>query len=429
MVKHMSQEQLRQYGERRLPAAELFMVAGHLAECQLCYGNFSAAFPALTDAGASFSPAWSDEPAKLPHLNYEEHFQPYVDDEIGPVEREIVESHVEVCAVCAKHLRELGEFQEIVAYRRQTRAARQTTPQNWRSRLAAWRGRWRLLHPVLVAVCLALAALGGVLLAWLWRQREPAQTNQVVTALPTISPTPDAPPTQATPELATNPPAVATPSLVKKPEPPPDEAEQLLAAENAPPEYRALLEQALRRQQIATPPELRGQVIVPHRTERGAGKAGHFLNGPLGTFVRETRPVLRWQAQAGTRYIVRVYDGEKVIAESGEMTANAWQPPTPLARGRLYAWEVEARQDGAASVVANDDGRLAARFKTLTAQSLANIEHAEQTTPPASLTRGLVYAQAGLRAEAEAALSAWQRQHPASPLAKRLLDQFRRADF
>ena len=467
----MSQQQLQLYGERRLPPAEFLVVAGHLEQCSLCYRNFSAAFPDLTNPNQPFVLDWDElDDSKPFHLNYDEHLKPFVEDTIDAVDREIVESHVEVCPVCAKQLRELSEFREVVLYRLQARAAQKAAAPGWAQRAGAWWHRLWPLNPALIAVGLAMLVLGGGL-GWWWL-RGPAHNNEKSVALH-ATPDTTAPaarqPTSPTPESL----APADPSMSagestapdkappRKPAPPPPggrtegrdkaranqpdsprglatsksvdaplgEVGNLLAAENVPAEYRSLLAAALQRQKVVTPPELTARIINHKQPTRGpGGSSGTFLTSPLGTVVRDARPVLRWAAPSAEQlsYIVRIYDESSArpdtpVAQSGTLSSREWQPPTALARGHLYSWEVVALKEGGASLLANSNGSLQASFKVLDDNSLAEVAQAEKRLGSSRLGRGLVYAQAGLLDEAETELKAWQQTHRSSARARKLV--------
>ena len=80
------------------------------------------------------------------------------------------------------------------------------------------------------------------------------------------------------------------------------------------------------------------------------GEARTFeIGAPLGTTVLTDRPSFRWQAVEGAaQYVVSVFDADfRKVAESPRLTAPVWQPEQPLARGRIYNWQVTATAGGA----------------------------------------------------------------------------------
>ena len=111
-VEHLSLRQLEQYRERRTERGEFLHVARHLDVCDACHRRFLE----LVQLPAQLNPltydAEADERGESFHLNYNEHLAPYVDGAINDIDREIVESHVVLCANCAGELRELFALRE-----------------------------------------------------------------------------------------------------------------------------------------------------------------------------------------------------------------------------------------------------------------------------------------------------------------------------
>src|SRR5262245_20176098 len=74
-------------------------------------------------------------------------------------------------------------------------------------------------------------------------------------------------------------------------------------------------------------------VLAPHK------------NGPLGT-ASDIRPVFSWTPVAGaTSYAIRVNDISAQLTNvfpGAIATGTSWQPPTDLASGRTYTWQVRA---------------------------------------------------------------------------------------
>ncbi|MCP9494825.1 MAG: zf-HC2 domain-containing protein [Pyrinomonadaceae bacterium MAG19_C2-C3] len=113
---HLSLRQLEQYQARTLAPGELIPVARHLAVCDVCHERFTALAPVpeviapltLEDDALSVEEDF--------HLDYEEHLAPYVDGTADEIDCEIVETHTEMCAVCAEGLRELFALKEEMAH-------------------------------------------------------------------------------------------------------------------------------------------------------------------------------------------------------------------------------------------------------------------------------------------------------------------------
>jgi hypothetical protein len=88
---------------------------------------------------AAFLPEAGAEPE---HLSYEQ-LEAYVDDELDEVDREVVESHLELCPQCEAEARDLRAFQAEMAAYPAREYAPTPAPTFWERFLAFWRRRPR----------------------------------------------------------------------------------------------------------------------------------------------------------------------------------------------------------------------------------------------------------------------------------------------
>ena len=109
MLEHVTAQQIEQYRSRGMPSEDLLAFDRHLAECGECRKQLASEerVTALLTGLASAS----DAPE---HLSYDQ-MTAYVDAKSGDVEREIVESHVELCARCAAELGDLAAFAQMMS--------------------------------------------------------------------------------------------------------------------------------------------------------------------------------------------------------------------------------------------------------------------------------------------------------------------------
>ena len=137
-----------------------------------------------------------------------------------------------------------------------------------------------------------------------------------------------------------------------------------------------------------------------------------------------TQPAFRWSALEGaTSYVVEVYDEQfKLVASSSELTARSWTIAKPLARGRVYSWQVKAIKDGQ-EVTSPRPPAPQAKFRVLDQAKANEIMQAKRAYPTSHLTLGLLYADAGLLREAEQEFRLLQRANPDSEIARKLLTQ------
>src|SRR5262245_2486204 len=109
MLEHLSNEEIEGYRKRAIPLTRLLDVDKHLSACETCRRRVketSVAPSAVNNLKTSLHAAAQSAPD---HLAYET-MQAYVKNQADPLDREIVESHVELCALCAKELNDLQEF-------------------------------------------------------------------------------------------------------------------------------------------------------------------------------------------------------------------------------------------------------------------------------------------------------------------------------
>lgn len=181
----------------------------------------------------------------------------------------------------------------------------------------------------------------------------------------------------------------------------------------------------------------RGSLPRPAVLDALQGRAGVLMGGesgpaafqplqPLGTCVRDGRPVFRWSALRGARaYVVAVFDDRlERAAESPELHASEWRPEQPLPRGRSYVWQVTALT-GAGRVAAPAPPRPEARLRVLAPEQEQEVEARLAGAGGSRLAAAVVLAEAGLLDEAEQALVELQAGNPGTPELERLLVQVR----
>jgi hypothetical protein len=177
-----------------------------------------------------------------------------------------------------------------------------------------------------------------------------------------------------------------------------------------------------------------GRLETPPGMAELAGKRGTLLGGPdsgaelsllgpVGTVVRAERPVFRWRPLTGaTSYKVTVLDADfNSVATSAPLTTTAWQPPSGLARGSVYSWQLTAVKADGQETIAPTAPAPEARFKILESEKVRELERAERASRGSHLARGVMYARAGLLDEAERELRALVVANPKSSDARKLL--------
>lgn len=479
---HITNEMIEGYRLRRLPAAELLAAHTHAAACQECRARLAGATDldsALAKVRADFAaaPGFADEPE---HLSYEQ-LAAYVDGADDDVEREIAESHLAVCRECAGDAADLRGYQSIVAGAEDAPPGTPSSVQPARSfwqRLSSFNlvASFGVVAPAAVAATLVAAVLIGLWLAS--RTTEESADGQVARVQPTAvggnvppqtgpdtildgagnsapAPSPQAV-SQPTPQRS-NVSATEREDSPARPErkspvkgstsPAPtalevalndgggrvvfDSRGHLRGLDNLPRDARRSVRRSLETQRAETPRALdtltRGASGVLMSGQASSGVAFALVE-PVGKVVRDDSPSLRWRPlPAASGYKVAVVDSSfRVVAESESVTATEWTPPAPLPRGQTYYWQVTATLADGGEVTSPATPAPQAKFRVLDERASADLKLLEEAAPDSHLARGVLYARAGLLAEAEAEFQKLVSLNPRSPVARKLLRSVRR---
>ena len=348
---HLTDRTLEQYARRELAPRELLQAARHLSGCEQCRAR--AGSPPLDAVRAALRP----DPAESAHLDPEAELIPYADGTAGAATREIVETHVEDCASCRADLRDL-----------QALRPRPPSGAPFGRRFGGWSGRRSPAAAVAAAVAIAVALI--VVFA-----RRPA------------------------PGVPVDRPTVTT-----------------ARREPAPyvrPEWEALVREARRTGTLVFPPDL-AQLRGDGDALRGPNGAPAAALAPAGIVVDDTRPRFSWPERRGATYVVLLFDGDEEVARSPELAAAEWRPERPLQRGRTYTWQVEVRRDGRLDVLPPPEAPQA-RFRIAGEREHRDIEAARRAHPDDALLHAVLYARAGLEAEARAAWERARKNHENNP--------------
>ncbi len=412
MTEHLLSAQIENYQRQKLTPAELLGVDDHLAECAECRRLVESALS--NDAMALYAEL-AAEAAIGPHLAFEQGAA-YVDGLLTGEQRRMIEDHLASCARCAPFTDDLRAFRNEIApeldreYRPQGMAEGAAPPAGWRDRIVA-----ALPAPFFKIPLLGYAAPALLLLAvagwWAWRATSKQTPPQIVHTSPMPAPSP-------TPEIA--------PVLVKLNDGGSSlmlDAEGRLASVGGwPPVYQQLAKDALSNQRVERSPLLAG-LSRPGSSLMGGDDEGRrfAVIEPAGKVVLTDRPTFRWSRLDGaTGYVVEVYDAQfNPAASSPVLTSASWTPPL-LARGQVYSWQVKAIRDGQ-EFIAPRPPAPQAKFRILDQATAAEIARARRDYASSHLLLGLLYARAGLLAEAEQEFRALQKANPDSAVALRLL--------
>lgn len=414
-MEHLTQKQVEDYSLHRLPAAELLVVSDHLGECEACRLRVEndAAFFALHEEAFEESSAG--------HLSADQTAD-YVDKHLSGDALQVVNDHVNSCEQCSLAVADLRAFRNEIAPsldREYGPAAPAQTPRT------GWREKFVSLFKVAPVPAFGGAALAILLLAaigWIiWRS--PRENKQEIATAPTpvLQPSPSVepslPPAQAVPVVAQLNDGNGVVSL--------DQEGKLSGADNLPPAFQSLVKKALASQRIERSSQLQGLTRSSSTLMGSDNKPHEFsVTEPVGNVLLSSQPTFRWSALEGaTSYVVEVYDDQfKLVASSSELTDRSWTIAKPLARGRVYSWQVKASKGGE-EVTSPRPPAPQAKFRVLDQARVDGIMQARHVFPTSHLTLGLLYADAGLLREAEQEFRLLQRANPDSQIARNLLKQ------
>jgi hypothetical protein len=284
-------------------------------------------------------------PVHAVHLDYESQLVPYVEKTADAAAKEIIESHLDDCARCREDVSDLE-------------ATRRDLARPAPARRSAYRR--------LAAAAVLVAAAGALMVGW---PRSPA--------------TRPAEPPATKPTAARRSIPVTAPSYAN-------------------PEWPRLIASAVATKALPFPDTL-AEVTVEGDALRSATPTAPGALEPAGRVIRSTQPQFRWRARRGATYVVLIYAGDEEVARSPSLTTPQWTPSRPLARGQTYAWQVNVRSGGDEDILPSPE-EPPALFRITSAADEQNIDAALRAHPSDALLHAVVYAAAGLREEAEAAL-------------------------
>ncbi|HEU4834751.1 MAG TPA: hypothetical protein VFS90_10065 [Pyrinomonadaceae bacterium] len=424
-MEHLTQKQIEDYAQNRLPATQLLAASDHLGECESCRARVEAGL----DVDAVFFAVHEETIAGNGnvggHLTSAQ-TAAYVDKYLADDELQFVTDHLSSCEQCSFAVEDLRAFRnQIAPSLDRDYGPAQAAPvvrEAWWQRFAPL-----FKKPVPAFGVAAMTIVGLMLFGWAaWRLSKQEKRDVVV-----VAPTP-----------APQPSASAVPSVEVQPEPAPvvvaqlndgagvvsvDQEGKLSGADNLPASYQELVKKALTSQRIERSSQLQG-LTRPPSSLMGSNEPGREFSvlAPAGVVVMSDRPAFRWSRLEGASgYVVEIYDPEfKLVMASPEVTTGAWTATQSLPRGRVYSWQVKAVKDGQEVTVPRPPAPQA-KFRVIDQGKMNELSKAKRAYGSSHLTLALLYAEAGLLQEAEQELRVLQRANPRSQIIGRLLRQLR----
>ncbi len=431
---HLSNDDLARYGEQKMPPAELLKADAHLAACEECYARLNdqaGAGAKLRSASQAFTFTTDVEPA---HLSYEQ-LAALVDQQLDDIEREIAESHLELCTQCEAELHDLRQL-----VRQIDTSSSPTVPA---SRPSSWGARFATLWPlpalrwsVLATALLASLALFAFLLS-LPIRNENARLRDKIAELERSNETLEKR-IAAVESLESEVAALReendrlrqlAPATGPAPVELNDDGRRItldiqgnLAGLQAAPNVERLVKEALRSGRVKTDTAWVGAGGKPGVLMGDPASPEFRLLSPINLVLKTDRPSFHWKGLEGVAtFQVTIFDEAlNKVAESQSLTTTEWTVTRPLARGQTFVWQVRASANQR-EIVAPAAGSSRARFKVLEQAKDEEIARARKTFANSHLLMGILYADAGLLDDAEREFRALRNANPQSPVARSLL--------
>lgn len=420
-MEHLTQKQIEDYSLHRLTPAELLAVSDHLNECETCRLHLESRLGSDASFVAVHEQVMNENGARV-HLTNQQNAD-YIDQNLRGEALEFVNDHLSSCEQCAVAVKDLRAFRNNIAPSLDREYGPTTAEPVAKT---GWREKFITLFKAAPVPAFGGAVLATLLLAtigWIiWRT--PRENKQEIAVVPTpvVQPTPAAEPsvtpeTPATPVVAQLNDGNGVVTL--------DQQGRLSGADNLPIAYQNLVKKALTSERIERSSQLQG-LTRASGTLMGADteSQGFAVIEPLGNVVLSNQPTFRWSMLPGaTGYVVEIYDDQfTLVASSPESTKTSWTATTPLARGRVYSWQVKAMKDDQ-QVTTPRPPASQAKFRVLDQGKANEIAQARRAYASSHLTLGLLYADAGLLREAEQEFRLLQRANPESEIARKMLAQ------
>jgi putative zinc finger protein len=406
VTEHLSSAQVLNYHRLELAPAELLGADDHLAECLECRRLVESAL--VNDAIGLYT-ILAEGVTVAPHLNFDQSAS-HVDGLSTGEERRMIEDHLASCARCATLTADLRDFRNEIA----PHLDREYLPQGTAPATEPRAGLWDRVvaaasKPFLNIPSWIYAATALSLLTVVWWMATSMHTPpQIAHTTPTPSPSINF--ASPTPEIAT--------ALIRLNDGGSslalDTRGRLTGVDQWPSEYRRMAEDALSNQRAPRSPLLAGMSRPGSSLMGGDNEGRRFaIIEPAGIVLLTDRPTFKWTRLDGAEgYVVEVYDARfEMVSSSPTLTDVSWTTPR-LARGQFYSWQVKAIRGGQDFFIAPRPTAPQAKFRILDRAAAAEISRARREYASSHLLLGLLYARAGLLAEAEQEFRALQKANP-----------------
>jgi hypothetical protein len=392
-TEHITQSDLKLFGQGILPAGEMLLIAGHLencSDCSLSQGLESRSIPrTLSNASDSLTGFVTGR-----HLDYQE-FSGYLDNYLEDHETREIELHLSLCRDCLEELESLKN---------------QRMEDVWDSPPAGLRARsfkfpeFRLPPLYLAAIAAVTAAILGAGAYYLFSIRAARKASDLIVNKPV--------------------PAAVEKSISPRPEQKSAEVAGLKSgrsgrsgrgSSDSPILDLNQLKLDIARIQngggLAEPQPLT-ELDIGDVSERGEpdNLINLRLSSPRRTRIRDQRPVFRWTSdKTEASFVVTVVDEMFIpVAESPQLPLAEWRIDKQLKRGSVYIWQVTAFLPHQKSPISQSS---MVKFKVISNHQLNDLKVAEGSLM-SPLERGIFYYKSGMLEEARSEIGRYISENP-----------------
>lgn len=431
MSDHLSKENIERYQQHLMEPLELLAASDHIAGCGICRQHLNSGNRLKTAVESLQDYLQTTQPN---HLLYEQ-LADYVDNDLGEVDLEIIESHLQLCEQCRAEVDDLRAFKTSdVIHSQKGRAVPPAL--HIKDKLTTF---WK--NPVYPITLLIIWTAVAVLLSW-WvatlalrkeitglqsqvseLQRTNSELESQVATIAELQNQLQQSQTPVTPSKFSDVIYDAGDVIAL------DEQGGIIGLDSIPSPYQQIVKTALMTGRVEMPEEVK-RLREGAGTLRGASSEGNPFTviRPTGTVIQTTTPTFKWHPLSGaSSYTVSIYDSNyKKVATSQDIKTTQWTVSPPLEPDRVYSWKVTAIREGK-EITTPAPPAPESKFKVLDQTRANELKHLKQTYASSHLLLGILYKQSGLLEDALRELKLLAARNPKSKITQKLLSDARAA--
>jgi hypothetical protein len=428
-TEHISESTMERFCMRLLTENELTMATRHLTGCPDCQAKFVSTLHRQREAAdLSFTLApefWLQHE----HLDYDQLVE-FGDAKLEAADREWMDAHLKVCPPCREDVRSFLAFRDQIAPEMtisyapvEQESASERPAMGWWRRLS-----WKPIYSAAVVVLGIALVIGAAFL--LKRRAENLRAQHGLTPQGSPVSTPDsrlanvpsspAKPNETPIEKPNNAKAIivndrgGTVTV--------DKSGSVAGLDDVPAPIRDEIAQVLLSERLERPAILKELGGQQNNLRGGKTDQPFKLISPSRTVIISDRPALKWEKASGaSSYRVYINDSAgHAVARSEELPSERteWISPMPLKRAEIYSWTVVALIDGK-EIASPGPSSPEMKFRVLSAGSLQQLNTLKKAR--SRLALGVFYAREGMTAESEREFRILVRDNPSSQPANKLL--------